>query len=169
MSAGAVEGSGIRQTGSASLLLSQAKATGFLLHLPTLSVSCLILSQPAEPRKMRTDPRTPTSAPSLLINRVSVRLGTCKIADDPDPSRRSPDKETSGKASGKESSFLLVCWTLLALESETIPPIRGAGEGVELVMGTRLFTGWGRLAGQDGCWGAGELLLDFQAAPRSSY
>lgn len=108
---GAVAGSGISQTGSASLRLSQAKAMGFLLHSPTLSVSSPIFSQPAEPREKRTDLEPSKSTPPLGVNRVSVRLGTYNIAECQDPSRRKADKEMSGKASSKYSSITPHGWT----------------------------------------------------------
>lgn len=73
MSAGAVEGSGISQTGSASLLLSRAKAVGFLLHIHTFSVSCPIFSPPAEVREQRTDPRTPQ-----VYSTLSNKQGFCQ-------------------------------------------------------------------------------------------
>lgn len=72
-SAGAVEGSGSSPPGSASLLVSRAKAVGFLLHIHTFSISCPVFSQPAEVREQRTDPRPPQ-----VYSTLSNEQGFCQ-------------------------------------------------------------------------------------------
>lgn len=122
MSAGAVEGSGISETGSVSLLLPGQRLRGFSgTFTPSLSPISRSLNQLSWGSRGQILEH-PKCTPSFLINWVSVRLGTSNEADCPDLPEEMPIRKCLEKPHVNKPPLPFMCWTLMVLDSEAISP-----------------------------------------------